>query len=84
MGFLIWNPHNVFVSSFWFIWIPMLWVYGHKKYFYSNSSGIDFDIYRRQILTAKVDHHSVRASISHSFEDWIADVIYSFKWRKID
>ena len=22
-------PINVLVSSFWFIWIPMLWVYGH-------------------------------------------------------
>ena len=24
---------NVFVSSFGFIWIPMVWVYGHYKYF---------------------------------------------------
>ena len=24
---------NVLVNSFWFIWIPMLWVYGHYKYF---------------------------------------------------
>ena len=29
-------------GSFWFIWIPMLWVYGHYKYFYSYSEGIDF------------------------------------------
>ena len=31
---------NVLVSSFWFIWIPVLWVYGHHKYFYC--AGIDF------------------------------------------
>ena len=33
---------NVSVSSFWFIWIPMLWVYGHYKYLYSYSAGIYF------------------------------------------
>ena len=33
---------NGLVSSFRFIWIPMLWVYGHSKYFYSYSTGIDF------------------------------------------
>ena len=46
--FLIWN-HNICLSSFWFIWIPMLWVYGHYKDFYSYSAGIDF---RRQNLTS--------------------------------
>ena len=40
---------NVFVSCFWFIWIPMLWVYGHQKYFYYYSAGIDFS---RQNLTS--------------------------------
>ena len=39
---------NVLVSSFWFIWIPMLWVYDLYKYFYSYSAGMDF---RRQNLT---------------------------------
>ena len=29
---------NVIASSFWFIWIPMLWVYDDYKYF--NSTGI--------------------------------------------
>ena len=24
------------------LWIPMLWVYCHYKYFYSYSAGIDF------------------------------------------
>ena len=42
---------NVLVSSFWFIWIPMLWVYGHYKYFYSYSAGI---VFRRQNLTSTI------------------------------
>ena len=33
----------------------MLWVYSHYKYSYSYSAGIDFDVYRRQILMANVD-----------------------------
>ena len=35
----------------------MLWVYGHYKYFNSFSAWIDFrrDVFRRQILTSKVD-----------------------------
>ena len=53
---------NVLVSYFLFIWIPMLWVYGYYKYFYSYSAGIDF---RRQILTPKVDHRTVRFKIVH-------------------
>ena len=40
---------NVLVSSFRFIWIPMLWVYGHYKDFYSYMGGVDF---RRQNLTS--------------------------------
>ena len=43
---------NVLVSSFWFIWIPMLswlWVYGYYEYFYSYSAGIDIS---RQDLTS--------------------------------
>ena len=40
---------DVLVSSFWFIWIPMLWVYGHHNFFNSSSAGIDF---RRQNLTS--------------------------------
>ena len=41
---------NVLVISFFcFIWIPMLWVYGHYKYVYSFSAGIDS---RRQNLTS--------------------------------
>ena len=40
---------KVLDSSFWFIWIPMLWVYGHYRYFYSYSAGTDFS---RQNLTS--------------------------------
>ena len=40
---------NVSVSSFRFIWIPMLWFYGHYIYFNSFSGGINF---RRQNLTS--------------------------------
>ena len=39
---------NVLVSFFRFIWIPMLYVYGHYKYYYSYIAGNDF---RRQNLT---------------------------------
>ena len=35
----------------------MVWVYGHYKYFYSYSAGIDF---RRQILSTKLDPRAVR------------------------
>ena len=33
---------NVLFSSFRFIWILMLWVYGQSKYFYFYSAGMDF------------------------------------------
>ena len=33
---------NVLVISFWFIWIPMLWVCDHYKYFNSFSAGTVF------------------------------------------
>ena len=48
---------NVVFSFFRFIWIPMLWVYGHYTYFYPYSVVIDC---RRQILTSKVDPRAVR------------------------
>ena len=38
----IYREVNVLVSSFCFIWIPMLWFYGHNIYFNSFSAGIDF------------------------------------------
>ena len=42
------NIISVLFTSFWFIWIPMSWVYGHY-YYQSNSVGIHF---RRQNLTS--------------------------------
>ena len=48
--FPIWNHHNinVLVGSFRFIWIPMLWLYGHYKW--SNSFSFIIDI--RLIMNA--------------------------------
>ena len=46
--FQIWNHLNVLVISFRFIWIPMLLVYEHYKYFHSYCVVIDF---RRQNMT---------------------------------
>ena len=49
-----WKPKGFFqfkiilialVSYFRFIWIPMLWIYGHYKYFYSYSARIDVSLY---------------------------------------
>ena len=37
----------------------MLWVYGHFKYFYPCSAGINFS---RHNLTSKVDPHAVRVN----------------------
>ena len=63
----------------------MLWVYGHYKYVYSYSAGIDF---RRQSLTSKVDSRAVRVkpfaaesfvSVFYSFEAGIANAISSFE-----
>ena len=33
---------NVLVSSFCFIWVPKLWIFGHYKYFISFSAGTVF------------------------------------------
>ena len=40
---------DVLVSSFWFLWKTMLWVYGHYKYFNSFSAGT---VFIRQNLTS--------------------------------
>ena len=44
----------VLVSSFWFIWIPMLCVYYHYKSLSVRGSTSEIDVYRRHILTSKV------------------------------
>ena len=40
---------NVLFSSFWFIWIPMSWVYGRQKYVHAFSTGT---VFIRQNLTS--------------------------------
>ena len=45
---------NVLVSSFRFIWIPMLWVYGYFNYFNSFSAGIVF-IRQNDLYTSESD-----------------------------
>ena len=40
---------NISVSSFCFIWIPILWVYGHWKYFNSFGAGT---VFIRQNMTS--------------------------------
>ena len=40
---------NVLATYFWFIWIPMLWVYDRNTYFTSFSAGI---VFIRQNLTS--------------------------------
>ena len=56
----------------------MLWVYGHYKYFYSYSARIDFSrqnlMYRRQILTTKVDPRAVR--VNYKVGDTYREIIY--------
>ena len=54
---------NVLVRSFCFIWMSLLWVYGQ----YTQLALLVRDqLYRRQILTSKVDPHaeSVKATQS--------------------
>ena len=45
---------KVLVSSFWFIWIPLLWVYGHYIFLLSQRGDrlqtSESDVYRCQIL----------------------------------
>ena len=57
--FFTWNHHGCpTVSSFRFIWIPMVWVYGHytftKIIFNSFNAGIEF---RRENATSMVVRH---------------------------
>ena len=62
----------------------MLWDYGHYKYFYSYSAGIDF---RRQNLTSTVDPRTVRvkALSQNNFTHLklcLATATHTFKWMK--
>ena len=60
-------------ASLEYLYICMLWVYGHYKYFYSFSAGIDLDVRsdvcRRQVLTSKVDPHAVRINNNDVFSN---------------
>ena len=64
---------NVLVSFFRFIWMPMLRVYGHYKYFHSYSAGI---VFRRQNLTSKVDPCAVRVGINNCADNCYCDWFY--------
>ena len=52
---------NVFVSAFWFIWIPMLWVYGRYKYVYCYSAGMGGG--PRVVVSTAAFHARVRGSV---------------------
>ena len=85
---------NILVSSFRFIWIPMLWVHGHYKYVLSFSAEIDFrrqnltstDIRfwrlksRRQILTPKIDPRAVRVNICQNTRPYTANLQIDMSW----
>ena len=56
----------------------MLWVYGHYSYVYSYGAGIDIrrqnlqtsNVYRRQILTSKVDPRATRVNAGWFFSNF--------------
>ena len=54
---------NVLVSSFCFIWIPVLWVYDQYNFFNSSSAGA---VFRRQILTSKDDPSAESVPLQNS------------------
>ena len=58
----------VLVSSFQFIWIPVLWFHDHYKYFtlLVRESSLDVRIWlsRRQILTSKVGSRAERVNVT--------------------
>ena len=62
---------NVSVTSFWSIWIPILWVYDHYKYFTSWSAWI---VFRRHNLTSTDVSFSLCISIC-----WLWETI-DFLW----
>ena len=60
---------NVLVSSFWFIWIPMLWVYNHYKMFTLTARGwfLDVRIWRLQTSDSVVQSISPRCKCLKRF-----------------
>ena len=74
----------VSVSSFCVIEdLNILWIYGHYKYFYSHSAGIDFGRHKRQILTSKYDPRIERGTfiLLRFSATWSCGSRY-FKWVK--
>ena len=76
---------NALVSCFWFIWIHMLWVYRHWKYFIFFLCGdrlytSESDVYRRHILTYKDDPRTGR--VKYSLEEEIGGERAHSRWRK--
>ena len=55
--FPIWNHHKC-LSQLWFIWIPMLWVYDHWKYFYPFSAGSTLDVSRSRAVRVNIERCS--------------------------
>ena len=76
---------NVLGSSFLFVWIPIVWVYGHYIYVHSFNAVIAF---RRQNLTIKVDPRAVSVNPLTAGAANIRVFIFyyarhNFKWVKI-
>ena len=66
-GFFQFEIINVLVSSFRFIWIPMLWVNGRLKYFNSFSVGT---IFIRQNVTSTGVRFWFKATVIHQVASW--------------
>ena len=72
---------NFLVSSFRFIWIPMLWFSGHYKYCNSFSAVIVLRCQNLMSLTLYPPNYSV--GIFTHLNLCLADAIHNFKWVKI-
>ena len=75
---------TVSFSYFHFIWIPLLWVYGHYKSVILSVRGwtLDVRIYKRQILTSKVAPRAERVKAS-SFR-WVYHILWHyFHWNML-
>ena len=74
--FSIWNIINLLVSSSRFIWIPMLWVYGHYhdyRYFLLSvrGSSLDVRIWHLQTITALKGSLSVISRLNYRYKlEW--------------
>ena len=63
--FSIRNNHKCLSQLFlWFIWIPMLWVYGHYRYFHSYSASIH--IRRHNLMSTDVRFRRLKSILASS------------------